>query len=101
GKLRTVAYTPDAKYIAVGNDHGDLFILKASDLSQIHFEKYERPKFVKGSVHAVEVLRFSPDGKYLAVGTHDDVVYVWKLGADFKIVGVCKVGVGFREPLVA
>ncbi|KAI9324053.1 WD40-repeat-containing domain protein [Zopfochytrium polystomum] len=90
GKLRGLAYSPDAKYVAVGNDHGDLFILKSSDLSQIHFQKYEKPKTAKGNIHAVEVLRFSPDGRYLAVGSHDDVVYIWQLGSSFKVVGTCK-----------
>ncbi|KAJ3327661.1 Echinoderm microtubule-associated protein-like 5 [Blyttiomyces sp. JEL0837] len=89
GKLRAICYSHDARFIAVGNDHGDLFILRNDGLNQVHFQKYEKPKRVHGSIHAIEVLKFSPDGRYLAVGTHDDVVYVWGIGSGFKLVTTC------------
>ncbi|KAJ3210784.1 Echinoderm microtubule-associated protein-like 5 [Dinochytrium kinnereticum] len=91
GKLRSIAYSPDGKTLAVGNDAGDVFLLKSSDLSRVAHKKYEARDGINSKLHAVEVLKFSPNGKHLAVGTHDDVIYVWETSAtDLKLVGVCK-----------
>ncbi|KAJ3195464.1 Echinoderm microtubule-associated protein-like 1 [Irineochytrium annulatum] len=91
GKVRGLAYSPDGKYVAAGNDHGDLYILKSKDLQQVHFEKYVQPKSIHGNIHAVEVMKFSPDGKLLAVGSHDDVVYIWDVDKKFKLKWICHV----------
>ncbi|KAJ3067431.1 Echinoderm microtubule-associated protein-like 5 [Podochytrium sp. JEL0797] len=85
GKLKSAAYSPDGKYIAVGNDNGDIFILKSPDLTQVHFQKYDQPKDIKSRLHCINVLKFSPNGKYVAAGTHDDNVYVWQLSDGFKL----------------
>lgn len=91
GKLRGLACSSDGKYVAVGNDFGDIFILKSLDLSQVHFQKYDRKAVsAKGSIHAIENLRFSPDNKYLAVASHDCVVYIWEMGGEFKLIGDCR-----------
>ncbi|KAJ3114413.1 Echinoderm microtubule-associated protein-like 5 [Phlyctochytrium bullatum] len=91
GKLRAIAYSPDAKLAAVGNDAGDVFLLKAADLHTLAHKKYEQRAGINSNYHAVEVLKFSPNGKYLAVGTHDDVIYLWEVaGTDLKYVGLCK-----------
>ncbi|KAI8853652.1 WD40-repeat-containing domain protein [Chytridium lagenaria] len=91
GKLRAAAYSPDAKLIAVGNDAGDLYLLKSADLSRVACKKYEMRSGVNSKIHAVEVIKFSPDGKYVAVGTHDDVIYVWEnVLTDLKFLGMLK-----------
>ncbi|KAJ3094520.1 Echinoderm microtubule-associated protein-like 5 [Phlyctochytrium planicorne] len=91
GKLRSIAYSADSKLLAVGNDSGDMFLLKSSDLSTVATKKYEVREGIKSKIHAVEVLKFSPNGKYLAVGTHDDVIYIWEVvGSDLKYTGLLK-----------
>ncbi|KAJ3220078.1 Echinoderm microtubule-associated protein-like 5 [Dinochytrium kinnereticum] len=90
GKLRAINFSPDSKYVAVGNDNGDIYILKSSDLSPVHFEKYQKPKGCNTKIHAIEVVRFSPNGRYLAVGGHDHLVYVYEMGNKFKRVVIFK-----------
>ncbi|KAJ3103386.1 Echinoderm microtubule-associated protein-like 5 [Phlyctochytrium planicorne] len=90
GKLRAINYSPDSKFIAVGNDNGDIYLLKSSDLSQVHFEKFEKHKGISTKIHAHEVIRFSPDGRYLAAAGHDMVVYIYEMSKKFKLAGICK-----------
>ncbi|KAI9318266.1 quinon protein alcohol dehydrogenase-like superfamily [Obelidium mucronatum] len=85
GKLKAITYSPDGKYIAVGNDNGDIFVLTNHDLKQVHFQKYDQKQNMKSRMHSINVLKFSPNGKYLAAGTHDDIVYVWQLFDGFKV----------------
>ncbi|KAI8620469.1 WD40-repeat-containing domain protein [Chytriomyces sp. MP71] len=90
GKLRAIHYSPDGKYLAVGNNNGDIFILKSNDLTQVHFQKYEKMKDMKTKAHGINVLKFSPNGKFLAVGTNDSVIYVWQLSEGFKKMDTLK-----------
>ncbi|KAJ3230323.1 Echinoderm microtubule-associated protein-like 5 [Chytriomyces hyalinus] len=84
GKLRAASYSPDGKYISVGNSNGDIFIVKSNDLAQAHFQKYEKRDDVKTNFHAINVIKFSPNGKYLAAGSSDHVVYLFELSDGFK-----------------
>ncbi|KAJ3244995.1 Echinoderm microtubule-associated protein-like 5, partial [Chytriomyces hyalinus] len=84
GKLRAASYSPDGKYIAVGNSNGDIFIVKSNDLAQAHFQKYEKRDDVKTNFHAINVIKFSPNGKFLAAGSSDHVVYLFELSDGFK-----------------
>ncbi|KAJ3417480.1 Echinoderm microtubule-associated protein-like 5 [Chytridiales sp. JEL 0842] len=90
GRLRAVTWSWDGKFIAVGNDFGDIYILRSSDLSQAHFRKYEKSKGIKSKINAVEVMKFSPDGKMLAAGTRDSVVYIFEMGSKFRLMNICK-----------
>ncbi|KAJ3382009.1 Echinoderm microtubule-associated protein-like 5 [Entophlyctis sp. JEL0112] len=93
GKLRAVAYSPDGKYLAVGNENGDIFILKSNDLVQAHYQKYEKHEDVKSKFHAIHALKFSPNGRFLAVGTSDNIIYIWELHSGFKISAMLKVNI--------
>ncbi|KAJ3387109.1 Echinoderm microtubule-associated protein-like 5, partial [Chytriomyces hyalinus] len=84
GKLRAASYSPDGKYIAIGNSNGDIFIVKSNDLVQAHFQKYEKRDDVKTNFHAINIIKFSPNGKYLAAGSSDHVVYLFELSDGFK-----------------
>ncbi|KAI8847371.1 hypothetical protein BC829DRAFT_396745 [Chytridium lagenaria] len=90
GKLRAITFSPDSKLLAVGNFEGDFFILKTSNLSQIHFEKRKKMKGINTKEHSIEVIRFSPDGRYLAVAGHDMVVHVHEVAKDFPHIATCK-----------
>ncbi|KAJ3113153.1 Echinoderm microtubule-associated protein-like 1, partial [Nowakowskiella sp. JEL0407] len=90
GMCRAATYSPDGTIVAIGNDHGDVFILLAEDLSQVYTHKYVQRKGITTKKHNVEVVRFSPNGKFLIVAGHDLVVDVYDVPQGMKYLGSCK-----------
>ena len=66
--VRSVAYDPTGKYIAIGDDHGQAKILDVVDGKQIHTLQFQ---------DGVSGLDFSPDGKLLATSSWDGTAKVW------------------------
>jgi len=69
GTVRSVAYDPQGKYLAVGGDHGGIQIRDANTFQIVHeLTGHERP---------VCDIEFSPDSKRLASVSWDRTVRLW------------------------
>lgn len=66
--LRTVAFSPDSRYVATAGDRGVAWVWKTGDGVLLgKFLKHTQP---------IKKVRFSPDGKYVATAA-DDGVWQW------------------------
>ena len=75
-RLRSVAISPDEKYIAVGSFDGTVRIILAEEWKVYKTLKKERNM-------QISVIKFSPKGNYLAFGSDDSYISVYKV-SDFK-----------------
>eukprot|EP00736_Rhodelphis_marinus_P002340 Rmarinus@m.17215 len=80
-KLRSVAYSPDGEFLAVGMADGSLKVVN---------EELEEVFNTRDCREAIDCVRFSPDGKYLAAGSHDNFVDIYDVKAKWKRTGRCK-----------
>lgn len=70
-RLRSVAYSPDGRYLATG-DEDDVVILRDPSTGQ-------PLRTLTGSGGEARSIAFSPDGQYLAVGTSLSKIDLWNL----------------------
>jgi WD40 repeat protein len=66
---RCVAFSPDGKTVAAGNDNN---LVKLWDVAS-----GDEKHILKGHTGGVQALAFTPDGKYLASGSWDFTVKIW------------------------
>ena len=71
--LRCVAFSPDGKLLAAGDQKGQLLVWNIADGSLAWKEKAHSGRLVK--------LAFAPSGKQLATTSYDGVVSLWDLEA--------------------
>src|SRR5262249_3213372 len=71
---RSLAFSPDGRWLAVGLRTGNIQIWDTSDTSPTQFVWLAHPAEVRG-------LAFSPDGKALASGSKDGDIKLWKSGS--------------------
>lgn len=65
----SIAFSPDAKMLAIGASDGTISLLKMRTLEELEIGR--------GHANAVSSVLFSPDGKRLASGSYDGVVKLW------------------------
>jgi len=84
-KVWTLHYSPDAKYLAVGTESGDVLILNGTTLELERTLSHGEKKDFK-----VTVVKFSTDGNFLAAGTAEKIIDVYFIENDWKKIGTCK-----------
>eukprot|EP01135_Chromosphaera_perkinsii_P001223 Nk52_evm22s162 gene=Nk52_evmTU22s162 len=85
--IRSLAFSGDGFALAAGFKDGTCAILNVVDLACI--KKLHQRKTVVG------VLKYSPCGAYLAVGSNDNIVDIYKVGEEYKLIGSCKGNASF------
>ncbi len=82
----SVAFSPDGKVIAVGDENGNVYLRRASDHSLI--ATITQPPGGKYREQDVRSVAFSPDGKVIAVGDGSGSVYLWKASSHSLIAAM-------------
>ena len=79
GTVRSVAFSPDGKWVAAGGDRSARLFDAATG---------DRLQTLKGHAGEVNAVAFSPDGGLLASGSRDKTVRVWeaKTGKPLKVL---------------
>jgi WD40 repeat protein len=67
--VRCAAFSPDAKYLAVGGDDGVVTVFAAG----------QEQARLRGHNDSVRALAFSPDGRTIVSGSQDKAVKLWQL----------------------
>jgi len=70
--------SPDAKFLALGCDNGELYIHDASSL-QMKLVKKDRK-------NPISEIKFSPNGQYLAVGCVDFLIFIYDVAKNFSLL---------------
>lgn len=94
---RSVAVSPNGKFIAVGCNNGDLAVFTAGDLRRVH--THDLSQYSKRASHAptgsrkqhphwVQCMKYSPNGHVLAVGTHGAVIVLLDTRDEYRVRGV-------------
>ncbi len=76
--LRSLAFSPDGKVLAVGAEDLYLFDVSAKAVTPTGTVIKSNPPMGKTSVHA---MAFSPNGKFLLFGSGDNSVRIWEVAA--------------------
>jgi len=85
--VNSIAFSPDGKYLAEGNDFDDL--VKIWDVEKGAVSKKLRHSSFFGGMFSLKFkfksVAFSSDGKYLAAGSDRKVVKMWSLSGEEEI----------------
>ena len=68
----SVAYSPDGRYLASGNDDKTIKIWEVATGKQL--------RTLNGHSYRVNSVVYSPDGRYLASGSGDKTIKIWRVG---------------------
>jgi RNA polymerase sigma factor (sigma-70 family) len=85
--VHTVAFSPDGKLLASGDEYGGLYLWNVKTGEEV--------RTLKGHIYGVSCLAFSPDGETLVSGSHDYTVRLWevKTGKELNKVTTSEDGV--------
>ena len=71
-EINSCSYSPDGKWLAVGDDAGVIHLYDAQ-------ERIEKTSFMTKKDNAIESLCFSSDSQYVAVGGNNGLCQVWNV----------------------
>jgi WD40 repeat protein len=95
---RSLAVSPNGKFIAVGSNDGSLSIFTSSDLRLVH--KHDLSQYSKRAQHTasgsrrhahphwIQAIKYSPNGHVLAVGTHGAIIALIDTRDEYRVKGV-------------
>jgi WD40 repeat protein len=78
--VRSVAYSPDGRYVATGSDDGTVKVWESSS--------GRRVADCTGHTNWVTSVAYSPDGRYMASGSRDGTLKVWESSSG-RLVADC------------
>ena len=99
---RSVAVSPNGKFISVGLNNGEVAVYTAHDLRRIfthdltQYSKRQRHSSsaasrdaaVSTNPHWIECIKYSPNGHVVAIGTHGSVIVLLDTRDDYRVKGV-------------
>eukprot|EP00977_Amphora_coffeiformis_P007272 scaffold1581_cov169-Amphora_coffeaeformis.AAC.8 len=87
GRVRTLDFSPDGQFLAIGGDDGICALASVIINQDGHLQDLSVEQEVKRT-DRIYAMQFSPDGRYLAVGGYDDAVAIVSLptSSNVKIV---------------
>jgi DNA-binding beta-propeller fold protein YncE len=80
--VRSVAFSPDGKYVVSGSDDGTARVWEAASGKEIARMTHDS---------WVTSVAFSPDGKYVVSGSRDSTARAWAWQAEDLITNTCAV----------
>jgi WD40 repeat protein len=89
--VNSVAFTPDGKILATGDDSGDVRLWDVSDPAR--HRQLGQP-LATGTGNGVVSVAFTPDGKTLASSESGGIAQIWSLDVSYAISRVCDLASG-------
>ena len=83
--VRTVAFDPRGKVVAIGQDNGTITFVDAASKQLLGDP-------VKAHNHRVMSIAFSPDGQYMISGSIDTTIALWDLSTPTKSIAINSTG---------
>ena len=110
---RSVAVSPNGKFISVGTNDGSLVVFTSQDLRRIHshdLTQYSKRMAAVAShgakhhrmdahPHWVSCMKYSPSGATLAIGTHGAVIVLLDTRDEYRVKGVLSSHTSFLTAL--
>lgn len=78
----SIAYSPCGRFLAIGFMNGQLTVLDANTFAVKALKK--------DRTEQISEIKFNPQTSLLAVGSHDKMIFIYDVAANFKIKRKCR-----------